>query len=72
MICFPDLAKERAMNLIADFCDQFEQETFGWKEKKFNASISVGTVQFQPEMEGWLDFLDKADQAMYAAKERRS
>ena len=72
MICFPDLTKERAMNLIADFCDQFEQETFGRKEKKFNASISVGTVQFRPEMEGWLDFLDKADQAMYASKEKLS
>ncbi|MEG2262664.1 MAG: GGDEF domain-containing protein [Raoultibacter sp.] len=68
MLCFSGLEKQRAVDLIEEFLDRFRHETFGWKGNKFHASISIGITQFQSEMGNWLEFLNKADQAMYSSK----
>ncbi|MEG1840641.1 MAG: GGDEF domain-containing protein [Raoultibacter sp.] len=68
MLCFPGQGKQAAAKIIEEFRDRFNSETFGWKGPRFHTSISVGIVAYDPKIDGWLEFLDQADQYMYSKK----
>jgi diguanylate cyclase (GGDEF)-like protein len=68
LIVLPNSALEAASEQAARLCRQVRESVIQVNDNSISVSISIGVAEFQNEMESWQMLLERADAAMYEAK----
>lgn len=68
-LILPETPQARAYELLERLRAMVEKETFNKSIRPLNATISVGVAQIDPNDSTPVNFVERADQALYKAKE---
>ena len=70
LILLPNTPIQSAMRQASRICDTIRKVGFTAGEKTLSLTVSVGIAELRIGAEGWQELLDRADKALYQAKER--
>ncbi len=69
-VCLPETFKEQAVELAERIREQLAEHTFEADGETFTVTCSIGIAEWSPEYDSLEELLDRADEAMYEAKEQ--
>ena len=70
LIAFNGLNQNQAAQVIQTFRQEMAQLQFSEAARNYHMSISVGIVEYKPEIQDWETWFTLADQAMYQNKQK--
>jgi diguanylate cyclase (GGDEF)-like protein len=68
LILLPNTTSEEAAEQAARLCKYVRESKLHFNEHVLGVTISIGVAQYQPGMDTWDTLLNRADNAMYEAK----
>jgi diguanylate cyclase (GGDEF)-like protein len=68
LVVMPNSSIENAVKQAELICEQMRLTPIDYENYQFNISTSIGVAQHRPQQEDWNEFLNRADKALYQAK----